>query len=142
MRDRDRDSDRSIDLRRRRGHDGTMSSEVEGGDEQPPEKPFAVERAKTGRAKCKRCKCPIEKGEMRIGRYVTNFFADGKLLPAWHHVTCLFEAFAKQRATTQRIDDPAEDVGGWELLSDEDRQIVLDKLEEFEKACKYLAGTV
>ncbi|XP_070172675.1 DNA ligase 3 isoform X2 [Polyergus mexicanus] len=113
-----------------------MSSDVEEEEQQQQgdEKPFAAERAKTGRAKCKRCKCAIEKGEIRIGKYVTSFFADGKLMPAWHHVTCLFEAFAKQRATTKRIDDPAEDVKGWEQLSDDDRKLILDKLEEFEKS--------
>ncbi|KMQ90451.1 dna ligase 3 [Lasius niger] len=116
-----------------------MSSDVEEEEQQGEEKPFAVERAKTGRAKCKRCKCTIEKGEMRIGKYVTSFFADGKLMPAWHHVACLFEAFAKQRATTKRIDDPAENVKGWEQLSDDDRKIILDKLEEFEKSCRYHA---
>ncbi|GAB1868521.1 DNA ligase [Camponotus japonicus] len=113
-----------------------MSSDVEEEEsQQGEEKPFAVERAKTGRAKCKRCKCVIEKGEIRIGKYVTSFFADGKLMPAWHHVACLFDAFAKQRATTKRIDDPAEDVKGWELLSDDDRTVILNKLEEFEKSC-------
>lgn len=115
-----------------------MSSDVEEEEsQQGEEKPFAVERAKTGRAKCKRCKCAIEKGEIRIGKYVTSFFADGKLMPAWHHVACLFDAFAKQRATTKRIDDPAEDVKGWELLSDDDRTVILNKLEEFEKSCEY-----
>lgn len=98
------------------------------------EKPFAVERAKTGRAKCKRCKCPIEKGEIRIGKYVSSFFADGKMMPAWHHVTCMFDTFAKQRASTKRIDDPAEDVKGWERLSDDDRKVILEKLEAFEKS--------
>src|SRR5436190_17689171 len=115
-----------------------MSSDVEeqeGEQQQEEEKPFAVERAKTGRAKCKRCKCVIEKGEIRIAKYVTSFFADGKLMPAWHHVACLFEVFAKQRATTKRIDDPAEDVKGWEQLSDDDKKVILDKLEEFEKSC-------
>ncbi|XP_036142769.1 DNA ligase 3 [Monomorium pharaonis] len=111
-----------------------MSDEEDQQQQQVEEKPFAVERAKTGRAKCKRCKCPIEKGEIRIARYVASFFSDGKLMPAWHHVTCLFDAFAKQRASTKRIDDPAEDVKGWDQLSDDDKQIVLDKLEAFEKS--------
>jgi len=103
--------------------------------QQEEEKPFAVERAKTGRAKCKRCKCTIEKGEIRMAKYITSFFSDGKLMPAWHHVTCMFEVFAKQRATTKRLDDPAEDVKGWENLSHDDRKVILDKLEEFEKSC-------
>ncbi|XP_067217037.1 DNA ligase 3 isoform X2 [Linepithema humile] len=109
-----------------------MSSDVE--EDQQEEKSFAVERAKTGRAKCKRCKCVIEKGELRIARFVASFFSDGKLTAAWHHVNCLFDAFAKQRATTKRIDDPAEDVKGWELLSDDDKKVIFDKLKELEKS--------
>lgn len=99
------------------------------------EKPFAVERAKSGRAKCKKCKCPIEKDTVRIAKLVANPFTDGKM-KAWHHLTCLFEVFAKQRATTKRIDDPAEDVSGWEDLSKEDKAIVLRMIEEFEKDSK------
>lgn len=113
-----------------------MPSDAEetGGDQ---DKPFVVERAKSGRAKCKKCKCTIEKDELRMGKLVVSFFSEGKLMPAWHHVTCLFEVFAKQRATTKRIDDPEEDVKGWEQLSDEDKQIILEKLEELEKSCNY-----
>ncbi|XP_014471668.1 PREDICTED: DNA ligase 3 [Dinoponera quadriceps] len=106
-----------------------MSDDVEEAGE---DKPFVVERAKTGRAKCKKCKCTIEKDELRIGKLVVSFFSDGKLMPAWHHVACLMEVFAKQRATTKRIDDPEKDVKGWEQLSDEDKQLILDKLEELE----------
>lgn len=99
------------------------------------EKLFAVERAKSGRAKCKKCKCPIEKDTVRIAKLVANPFTDGKM-KAWHHLTCLFEVFAKQRATTKKIDDPAEDVSGWEDLSKEDKAIVLRMIEEFEKNSK------
>jgi DNA ligase-3 len=113
----------------------SSDAEEEQQQQQEEEKPFAIERAKTGRAKCKRCKCTIEKGEIRIAKYITSFFSDGKLMPAWHHVTCMFEAFAKQRATTKRIGDPAEDVKGWEKLSHDDRKIILNKLEELEKSC-------
>lgn len=114
-----------------------MASDVEAEDrEEQEEKPFAVERAKTGRAKCKKCKQTIEKGEIRMAKYVTSFFADGKLMPAWHHVTCLFEVFAKQRATTRRIDDPERDVKGWDLLADEDRQLILERLQELD-SCNY-----
>lgn len=102
------------------------------------DKPFVVERAKSGRAKCKKCKCTIEKDELRLGKLVVSFFSDGKLMPAWHHVACLFEVFAKQRATTRRIDDPEEDVKGWERLSDEDKRTILDKLEELERSRNYL----
>lgn len=99
------------------------------------EKLFAMERAKSGRAKCKKCKCPIEKDTVRIAKLVANPFTEGKM-KAWHHLTCLFEVFAKQRATTKKIDDPAEDVSGWEDLSKEDKAIVLRMIEEFEKNSK------
>ncbi|EFN89653.1 DNA ligase 3 [Harpegnathos saltator] len=109
-----------------------MSSDVEEAEGEQ-DKSFVVERAKSGRAKCKKCKCTIEKDELRIGKLVVSFF-DGKLMPAWHHVTCIIEVFAKQRATTKRIEDPEKDVKGWERLSDEDKQLVLDKLEELERS--------
>ena len=118
-----------------------MPTDDEDQQQQGEEKPFAVERAKTGRAKCKKCKCPIEKDEIRIAKYVASFFSDGKLMPAWHHVACLFEVFAKQRASTKRIEDPAEDVKGWEQLSDDDKKIIQDKLEEFQKSCNYREET-
>lgn len=96
------------------------------------QKPFAVERAKTGRAKCKKCKCPIDKDCVRLAKVMRNPFGDGTM-KCWHHVTCLFEVFAKQRASTKRIDDPEEDISGWDDLDEEDKDIVLKKLEEFNK---------
>lgn len=104
-------------------------------EEREEEKPFAVERAKTGRAKCKKCKCPIEKGALRIAKLVANPFSDGKT-KAWHHLACLFEVFAKQRATTKRIDDPQQDISGWPELCDEDKQAIVQRVEEFEDSGK------
>ncbi|CAD6208389.1 GSCOCG00003393001-RA-CDS [Cotesia congregata] len=101
-------------------------------DEQESEKPFAIEKAKTGRAKCKKCKLPIDKDTVRIAKLMANPFGEGKM-KAWHHVTCLFEVFAKQRATTRRLEDPEEDVDGWEHLEKEDKKIVIEHLEEFDK---------
>ncbi|XP_033342814.2 DNA ligase 3 [Megalopta genalis] len=105
-------------------------------EKEEDEKPFAVERAKSGRAKCKKCKCPIEKDAIRIAKLMSNPFGDGKM-KAWHHVACLFEVFAKQRATTKRIDDPEEDIGGWEDICDEDKQLIREKLEEFEASAPF-----
>lgn len=101
------------------------------------QKPFAVERAKTGRAKCKKCKCPIDKDCVRLAKVMRNPFGDGTM-KCWHHVTCLFEVFAKQRASTKRIDDPEEDISGWDDLDEEDKDIVLKKLEEFNKNSDYI----
>ena len=106
-------------------------------DEETEEaKPFAVERAKTGRAKCKKCKCPIEKDAVRIAKLVANPFADGKM-KSWHHLTCLFEVFGRQRATTKRIEDPQQDISGWPELCDEDKQAVVQKLKEFEDSAPF-----
>lgn len=38
------------------------------------EKGFFAERAKTGRANCKKCKDKIDSGELRIAKLVTNPF--------------------------------------------------------------------
>lgn len=100
------------------------------------EKPFAVEKAKTGRAKCKKCKCPIDKDTVRIAKLMSNPFGEGKM-KAWHHVNCLFEVFAKQRAATKRIDDPEEDIDGWDRLEDDERKIIIDQLQEFDNNSKY-----
>ncbi|XP_053981861.1 DNA ligase 3 [Hylaeus volcanicus] len=105
-------------------------------EEGEQEKPFAVERAVTGRAKCKKCKCIIDKNSVRIAKLMANPFTEGKM-KAWHHVTCLFEVFARQRATTKRIDDPAEDISGWDDLCDEDKKIVLQKIEDFENSSPF-----
>nr|XP_050852904.1 DNA ligase 3 isoform X1 [Vespula vulgaris]XP_050852905.1 DNA ligase 3 isoform X1 [Vespula vulgaris]XP_050852907.1 DNA ligase 3 isoform X1 [Vespula vulgaris]XP_050852908.1 DNA ligase 3 isoform X1 [Vespula vulgaris] len=100
-------------------------------------KPFAIERAKSGRAKCKKCKCPIEKDTIRIAKLISNPFSEGSKMKAWHHVSCIFELFAKQRATTKRIEDPEVDISGWDNLQEEDKKIVLEKLQEFEQSYSY-----
>ncbi|CAB3374822.1 Hypothetical predicted protein [Cloeon dipterum] len=95
------------------------------------EKPFAVDRAKTGRAGCKKCKQKIETGSLRIARIQPSpFGGEGSTMKAWHHVPCLFAALAKARATTKKIDDPEEDVEGWNEISDEDRAEIQSQLDD------------
>ncbi|XP_034243389.1 DNA ligase 3 isoform X2 [Thrips palmi] len=100
-----------------------MSDELPG-PVAPPERPFAADRPKDNRAKkakCKRCKETTEPNKLRIGRYVANAFnASGGWTKAWFHPACMWEAFAKQRATTRKIENPAEDIDGWEDLLQED----------------------
>ncbi|KAK0171037.1 hypothetical protein PV328_008803 [Microctonus aethiopoides] len=105
-------------------------------DETELEKPFAVEKAKTGRAKCKKCKSNIDKDTIRIAKLMSNPFGEGKM-KAWHHVNCLFEIFAKQRATTKKIDNPQEDIDGWDQIADDDKKIILEKIEKFENNTPY-----
>lgn len=103
--------------------------------ESPEEKPFAIEVAKQGRAVCKKCKQKCPQGEIRIAKLVYNPFGDGKM-KSWHHIFCLFEVFMKQRATTKRIDDPEEDLEGWENLNDETKNDILERI----KACNEKFG--
>jgi hypothetical protein len=97
-------------------------------EDQEEEKPFVIERAKTARAKCKKCKYPIDKDELRIAKFMPNPFGDGKT-KCWHHINCIFEVFAKQRASTKRIENPECDISGWDLLCNEDKAILMIKLD-------------
>ncbi len=97
-------------------------------NEEPDEKSFCVERAKQGRAKCKKCKNIVDTGSIRIARLVTNPFGTGKM-KNWYHVPCLFEAFKKQRATTAKI-EKIDDMTGYETLSADDIEEILKYLSD------------
>lgn len=92
-------------------------------EEQVPEKPFYVDRAKTGRAGCKKCKQKIAQGELRFAKLGYNPFGTGTI-KQWHHIPCMFEVFKKQRATTKKIESPDE-IGGWETLNETDKQEIV-----------------
>ena len=47
-----------------------------------------IEPAKSGRAACRTCKQPIQKGELRFGEEVPNMFAEGEPTYQWHHLGC------------------------------------------------------
>ena len=86
------------------------------------DKPFVVEYAPQGRAKCKTCKQQIEKSSKRIGKLVSNPFSeDGGMMKHWYHVPCMFEALSRARATTKKIDS-TDDLDGFEKLKDDDQQ--------------------
>jgi poly [ADP-ribose] polymerase len=56
-----------------------------------------IEAAKTGRAKCRACRQPIEKGTLRFGEEQPSAFAEG-LQWVWYHLEC----GAKKRPTQVR----------------------------------------
>ena len=86
------------------------------------EKPFVVEYASQGRAKCKTCKEKIEKSSTRIGKLVSNPFSeDGGMMKQWYHVPCIFDSLTRARATTKKI-DCTDDLGGFDELKSEDQQ--------------------
>lgn len=51
-----------------------------------------IETAKTGRAKCRKCRESIAKGLLRFGHEVPNDFAEGELTHRWYHLACAAKA--------------------------------------------------
>lgn len=100
-------------------------------EEAAAEKPFCVDRAKQGRAACKKCKQKCATGELRIAKVVPSPFGSGTM-KNWHHVNCMFEQFLKQRITTKRIESP-DDLDGWEALNEDDRNEIIEKVKECNK---------
>lgn len=95
------------------------------------ERIFEVEVAKNGRAGCKKCKLKCLPAELRIAKIVPNPFGDGKM-KNWYHIPCMFEMFHKQRATTKRI-EVEDDIIGFDLLSNDDQNMVREKIQEIRK---------
>ncbi len=48
-----------------------------------------IEAAKSGRAKCRKCKQPIAKGELRLGHEFESQFGESTY---WYHLACAAEA--------------------------------------------------
>ncbi len=49
--------------------------------------PDVIQRASSGRAKCRGCSQPIAKGELRFGESLSNAYAEGEAL-YWFHLYC------------------------------------------------------
>ncbi|MEM7310842.1 MAG: hypothetical protein AAF682_29495 [Planctomycetota bacterium] len=47
-----------------------------------------IEPAASGRAKCRGCGTPIQKGELRLGERLPNPFADEGDMTLWFHLVC------------------------------------------------------
>ncbi|XP_026686456.1 DNA ligase 3-like [Diaphorina citri] len=92
------------------------------------DKNFWVDRAKTGRSGCKKCKQKIDTGTVRIAKMGYNPFGSGKM-KQWHHIDCILEVFKKQRQTTAKI-EVVDDMGGWDDLTPEDQEEVLSRFPE------------
>ena len=97
-----------------------------GEDDQQETKKFFVDRAKSARSTCKKCKQKLENGELRLAKSGYNPFGPGPM-KMWHHVNCLFEVFTKQRATTAKIETP-DDIEGWSDLDEDDQKEILEHL--------------
>ena len=53
-----------------------------------------VDRAKTGRAGCKKCKQTIEAKALRMAKAAPSPFGSGEqMMKQWHHIDCMFQVF-------------------------------------------------
>ncbi|CAD6193975.1 unnamed protein product [Caenorhabditis auriculariae] len=86
---------------------------------------------------CKKCKVQMEKGELRMGKIIPNFFVQREDAPPpdmkqYFHVNCLFEMLFKARATTKVIES-RDEIEGFEDLKAEDQEKIgalVDELVE------------
>ncbi|ESO91269.1 hypothetical protein LOTGIDRAFT_228755 [Lottia gigantea] len=92
---------------------------------------YIVGYAKLGTSSCKKCKTKIGKGDMRIGKVVSNPFSeDGGDMKQWFHPSCIFETFVRARATTKKIEDP-DDLEDFKDLKDEDKDVINQLIKDF-----------
>lgn len=66
-----------------------------------------LERAKSGRAKCRACKLTIERGDVRLGEDVPNPFGEG-VAKHWYHLDC--GALRRPTAFLAALDAMSEEV--------------------------------
>jgi hypothetical protein len=82
--------------------------------------PHELQAAKSGRAKCRACKQPIEKGTLRLGEEVPNAFGDGEA-KHWYHMRC--GALRRPEAFIAAVGDVSDEVSP--LLDDGEKAELL-----------------
>ncbi|CAK5033987.1 unnamed protein product [Meloidogyne enterolobii] len=86
------------------------------------EAPYGAEYAKSGRATCKGCKEPIEKGALRMSvRFQSKFF-DG-FQDNWHHFECFWK-----KARKNDINEVS--IRGLDWLKWEDQELIRQRINE------------
>lgn len=103
--------------------------------------PHVVERATTGRAKCRGCGAAIPKGEVRVGEAVPNLFADkdGAEATHWYHPRCA--AFRRPEAFLQAVEtSPGVFADGDDLVAVAQRGITHHRLPRVDRAERAPSG--
>ncbi len=77
-----------------------MSDDAPMADESEDQPPHKIEKARSGRSKCKTCRRAIQKDKLRLGILIQGPFGPGYL---WHHLAC---------AARKRIEDVEEAYAG------------------------------
>ena len=90
---------------------------------------YAVDYARLGTSKCKKCKQAIAKKDPRIAKLVANPFSeDGGDMKQYHHVKCMFEVLERARPSTKKIDD-TDDLEGFSEMQDEEKKLIKELIE-------------
>lgn len=77
--------------------------------------PHIIERATTGRAKCRGCGASIGAGALRFGERVPNLFGDeGSETTHWYHVPC--GALTRPESFLEALQSNTEPIDGREML--------------------------
>lgn len=79
---------------------------------------WPAELAKSGRSSCKKCKGAIEKGALRVGKQFEDEAGHARTM--WYHVGCW--------PVPRALVSVADDVVGWDALSEEHRQAIRDRV--------------
>jgi len=75
--------------------------------------PHLLELAPTGRAKCRGCAQPIQKGELRFGERIPNPFAEGETT-LWFHPMCA--AYKRPEPLLETLEGATQNVPAREAL--------------------------
>ena len=90
---------------------------------------FLADYCKRGTTRCRKCKTAIHKGELRIGK---SALFKTKYIYQYYHVACAFASFKKAKTLASTI-TCTEDIGGLELISDDDRAEIHQLVDETNK---------
>lgn len=102
--------------------------------------PFKIERARSGRSKCKGCRRPIQKDKVRIGILIEGPFGPGYL---WHHLTCAMRRRPEdvEQAYAGKCWDEGLEVPSLESLRAEAEKLEAKKTEKKEAPYVEIAPT-
>lgn len=76
-------------------------------------------------SKCKKCRVQIEKNAIRLAKIVANPFGDEGDMKQYYHVNCMFESFARVRATTKII-ETADDIEDFQVIEKKDQIVITE----------------
>ena len=105
-----------------------IQEEEENSEEKADEqKTFYADYSKRGTAKCKQCKKPISKGEVRIGEPVQY---KAKYIHQYYHVDCVFHHFKKVRLAKNVLSN-IDKLEGTEDITTAEKRMIEDRISEF-----------